>query len=149
MRRNSAKIGAPQSPSALLSLDSLSPIFFSSRFLVFQSSPAGIGTPQSPLSLLACLYFIPCSIPPFRHSSAWDKSSWIPTGASWSGLSLLCGIQHSLPTLHHFSVPLLGEHFSIPIGAPLPGSGSALPSLALIYFIPHSWPPPPFSALLR
>jgi len=45
MWRNSARIGAPQSPSALLSLDSLSSISFRSQFLLFRRSSAGIGTP--------------------------------------------------------------------------------------------------------
>jgi len=45
MWRNSARIGAPQSPSALLSLDSLSSISFRSQFLLFRHSSAGIGTP--------------------------------------------------------------------------------------------------------
>jgi len=45
MWRNSARIGTPQSPSALLSLDSLSSISISSQFLLFRRSSAGIGTP--------------------------------------------------------------------------------------------------------
>jgi len=42
---NSTRIRAPQFPSALLILDSLSSISFHSQFLLFQRSCAGIGTP--------------------------------------------------------------------------------------------------------
>jgi len=45
MQRNSARIGAQQSPSARLSLDSLSSIFFRRQFLLIQLSSALIGTP--------------------------------------------------------------------------------------------------------
>jgi len=45
MWRNSTRIGAPQSPSALLSLDSLSSLSLRSQFLLFRRSSAGIGTP--------------------------------------------------------------------------------------------------------
>ena len=47
---NSARIGATQSPSVLISRDSLSSVSFSSQFLFFEHSSAGIGQPQSPLS---------------------------------------------------------------------------------------------------
>jgi len=53
MWRNSTRIGAPQSPSALLSLDSLSSISFRSQFLLFWRSSGGIGAPQSPSALLS------------------------------------------------------------------------------------------------
>jgi len=45
MRCNSARIGTPQFPLVLLSLDSLFSISFCSQFLVFRRSSAGIGTP--------------------------------------------------------------------------------------------------------
>jgi hypothetical protein len=120
-------IGAPQSPSALLILDSLCSISFHSQFLVIQRSSTGIGTPQSPLSRLEFFYFIP-------RFSAGDGRWSIPTGAPIldSGLRT-----HYLPTLTHFGTTPLREHSSIPIGAPLPG-------LAIHYFIPHSGPLPPF-----
>jgi len=50
---NSARMGAPQSPSALLSLDSLSSISFRSHFVLFRHSSAGIVAPQSPSALLS------------------------------------------------------------------------------------------------
>jgi len=80
MRRNSARIGASQSPSGLLSLDSPSSISCCSQILLFQHISARIGTPQSPLFWLEMLYFIPPARPPFPGSSAFDVSPSIPTG---------------------------------------------------------------------
>jgi len=50
MQRNSARIGAHQSPSARLSLDSLSSISFCRQFLLFCCTSARISTRKSPLS---------------------------------------------------------------------------------------------------
>jgi len=68
MQHNSGRIGAPQSPSALLTLDSLSSISFRSQFLLFQRSSAGIGTPQSPSALLSLGRELPNS---HQRSSVW------------------------------------------------------------------------------
>jgi len=81
MRRNSARIGAPQFLLVLLSLESHSSLSFCSQFLLFQHSSAGIRTPWSPLAWLELRYFIPCTIHPFPCSLAWDGSSVIPTGS--------------------------------------------------------------------
>jgi len=73
------------------------------------------------------LNLIPCAILPFLHSSAWDGSSSIPTSTSWSGLSLLCCILHTLPS------QLVGL---------LHWESSRQSPLALLNFIPHSLPSP-------
>jgi len=147
---NCCRIGARQSLSALLNLDSLSFISFCSQFLLLQHSSAGIDTSYSPLSWLALLNFIQCSIPAFPNSSAGDGSSSIPTGPPRSGLLPVHWILHCFLVTHPlYGVPPLGEHSSIPNVAPLPELGAPMAGLALLDFIMHSWPPPPlFSALL-
>jgi len=77
LRPNSCRIGAPQSPSVLLSLDWLSSLSFCSQWLLVQHSTAGIGTRWSPLSGLAdSISFraqYPCSVllNSHRRTSIW------------------------------------------------------------------------------
>jgi len=104
---NCASIGAPHFLLTLVRLNWWFSMSFHSQFLLYERSSAGRGTPLSPLSELVLFYFIPHSMPPFPHSSAWDGSYSISTCASQSGLWLLYCIPHSLSS-PLFSTPLLG-----------------------------------------
>jgi len=102
LQHNSHRIGASQSPSTHLNLDSISSISFPSQFHHFQHSSAAIENPESPLAGVLLLYFIPRFIPLFLHSWPWDESSFICNGTSWSGLLLLYSILQTLPPLPPF-----------------------------------------------
>ena len=131
MWRNSARIGAPQSPSALLSLDSLSSISYRSQFLLIWRSSAGIGAPLSPSALLSLDSLSSISFRSqfllFQRSSAGIGTPQSPL--SW--LVLLYFIPRSIPPFLCSSA--WDGSASIPTGALQSG-------LLLLYSIPHSLP---------
>jgi len=135
----STRIGATQSPLALLSHDWCSSISMCTEFILFEHISAGIGIHWSPLSGVALLYVIPCCIhTPILCTSDTDGSASFPTSAAESGYSLLYFFPCSfcLP-FQYFSA---GIALSILLCAPQP-------ELTLLYFQLHSIPP--ISVLLR
>jgi len=131
MWRNSARIGAPQSSSALLSLESISSISFHSQFLLFRRSSAGIGAPQSPSALLSL----------DSLSSISFRSQFLLFQRSSAGIGT------PLSPLSSFSAPLFHSALYTPFprssawdgSSPIPTSAPQS-GLSLLYWIPHSVP---------
>jgi hypothetical protein len=99
--------------SAFLRLDSLFSIYFCGQLLVFQHSPTVIGTPKIPLVFIRALLFYSV-----HYTTICTPQPRM--GAPQFPPTLLYWIPYYFPTLPLFGTPLLGEHFSIPIGAALP-----------------------------